>query len=415
MYNLKTVCVGISIDINEIKLIVSDNANNNFNLLYSTSIDNKSLYDEKQILDIKKLKHAIYELINDAQKYTELKIEKVLISFDDGIVKEFNINQIKTDFFTYKSPQKVFERINNAINVWNKNINSEILWWEVYSWIDEQTKQKIQTNEIVIGSRYLAKINVYTTNNLLVNQFINLINDLNIKVLNTTICSLNASVITNNEESIVLEIYNDYSQLLYLKNGILENKKHFSFSNNEFYKYVANQIDTNLIDSHKIKNLLNDNLNTFFENNINLAFSIGDNFLDSNYVKSTILTNLVNNYASEIIQILEKEISFKKINKFLILCKSKPLVNSLIDKLYKITNPPNQIIYSNNNLLLLDNKYYSLALGIIQFYRKHSIYKIDNSCVQPYYSNTYDKKIEIKLATMAINNNITKTVQKIIK
>ncbi len=417
MYNLKAVTVGISACPDEIKLVVSDNAGpQSFNLLYRTSVPNKQLYDASKVLRPDRLKAALAGLVGAAQKYTELKVDKVVLAFEE-LVHDYRVSQIKTDFFTYKSPQKVHERISKAIDAWNQaNQNGRVLCWEAVGWFDAHSRRRLAETEIAIGSKYMAKIDVYTSDHALVAGFADAVRGLNLKIAQIRPCVLNANQFASpGKRSAVLAIHDRISHLSVYAGGAPVARAALSFGQAGLREFVLNSLDKSMVAPEYGLRLLSGKIDTLIENNVNLVFRPGDAFDAGNYVKPAIVSALVAQYCAKAVAEVAAVVDLGELAQLHLVSDQQSLAKFLVAHVKKADRPPAAINLIKNDLMLVESKFYPLALSVRQYAKALERYRLADSCVQPYYSQEYDRRLEIKLTTMRINNNITKTIQKIIK
>lgn len=417
MYNLKNVFVGISLNDEKINLVVSDHTNNNFNLLYTTSMPNNNLYNKDQVLDSSELKKVILKMLIDTSNAIDLKIEKVILSFD-GLIHDFNIHKIKTNPFIYKKYSNTYNKVNEAINSWiNKTLNlSEpfnILSWSIDHWLDKDNNY-VNKSELKVGEKYWMKINVYTSNNALIQKVSSLIKSLNIEVLNVSLCCLNNEILSTENHELHIEIHEKTSHIIYFKNQIVFSQFNLNFGKLNLIEHIANKINSNLLDLQKIKCLVTSLFNTSEEKESNLIFSTNSKFLNANYLKKKEIDKLINEYSLNFVKNLENYININAIKKIKILSDSQVIsnyiLNSFISNWAKV-----DVDIVQNNFMLLDKEYYLTALSIMKYAKNQKLYGLIDSCVQTYYSPEYDQKMQAKFKAMTINTNITKMVQKFVK
>ncbi|WP_033159791.1 MPN316 family protein [Mycoplasmoides alvi] len=417
MYNLKTVSVAISLNEEKINLVVSDNTNGSFNLLYTNSVLNDNFYSNEKINNEEKFIEAIFNLLKNASDAIDLKITKIILSFD-GLINSFNIHKIKTGFFIYKSPEMIYSKINEAIDLWvNKTINlsenSKIISWKISNWVDINNQKVLDTN-LKNNSKYRAKINVYTTNSFLVDKVVKLIESLNVNVINVSLCCLNSTVLTKKQNELLIEIHENDSHVLLLSNGVIEHSINLNFSIKQLNEYIALKINNNLLNFSKIKEIISDILDYNDENESNLIFSRDSKFLKANYLKKKEISSLIKEYIYLLINHLNKTLDLTKFNNIFVMSDYQTISNHFVKCLNELNIANLQIFNVKNNFMLLDNEYYLTALSVIYFNQKQK-YKLFESCVEPYYSDVYDQKMQAKLKAMTINTNITQIVQKFIK
>ena len=115
MYNLKRVYVAATFNPDHFNIVLSENKNNSFHLIWSQSYPNEGLYDRKKVINSIKLKDKLKEVLGKASAYVGSKILKVLVSFEN-ILDDLSIRKITTNTMTFVNKwHLIYKQVNAYI------------------------------------------------------------------------------------------------------------------------------------------------------------------------------------------------------------------------------------------------------------------------------------------------------------
>lgn len=424
MYNLKEVYVALSIDLERINLVVSDNSNGEFNLLWSDTALNENFYNEELILKPQKLKKKIHELIQKASINIDLKIEKLIVTFD-SMIHDFKLKELQTDNFVFKSLDNLRKRMEDAVYSWNstKNLSDpqNTLWWQVSNLIDAHSKKPVTIDQLITGRIYRANIEFYSAQSKLINDFAEIIRSLELDVINVSICQLDFHSITNQKQKhIIVDMHSDCSHVLFFNNDKIVSKTTINYGENDIFDYISRNINQDIFPLQRVREVLESNMISDYKDSVNIVCKTGDRFLKMGYMSANQFFDLVNQSLMCFTKLINNEMKNlqhkfnTKFDKLVFYSKSKNIAKHITTN-KKTFDFDIEVSNLENNFFLLDDNYFLAALAIQRQVKINKKFLYSQSCTQPYYSSVFEKQAERNLATLALTNDITKLVQKIIK
>ena len=359
-------------DSNFVFLAFENKEGDNLNLIYENVIPIEGL-KEKRIVDLKifcnLIKENIY-LIEQKLNFTFKEIILIIDNFDCSIVtfsgyKKLNGSQLSKEDVTF-----IINFLKIQINETEKNkkilhiFNSKNLL---------DNKSTINLPIGLFGNFYSQELSFFLIN---INDYKNLKNifekcHLKIKKIISKNFIDGAFLIDNNlklETFFKIQLYKDYSQLIFFENSSLRFTQKFNFGTDIIIKDISKIVALNY---DKVKNILsNSSFTEKKEENemIEEKFFDGENFRK---IKKKLLIDIAFARITEISDL----IFFKNINIKSILKKEIPIFLEILDRsIYKSFQSSLRSSFSKNNLFKLSfldtytqEQYYNNAYKIVQY------------------------------------------------
>lgn len=424
MYNLKTVYAVISIDINNVNFLVSENANGSFNLIWSHSFKNDNFYNSEKIMSSHNFKAKIKETLIMASEYLGIKLKKVLVSFE-GIVDNLNIKPILTKEFTYVNKSLSQKRLNEYVDEFcatNPHLKTtNFLSWKIVNFIDENSKN-INLNNLEAGKKYRASLLLYTSDSNLVAQINGLIYSLGYEIMNTSLCQVNFHSILNpnSKNSLVIDIHKNKTHLLTFLNQSLIKSSTINFGENDIFDYIIKFSQNLAVNKTKVIEMVSTNIPNSEEQSINLVCQTSDEFLNMGFLSAKQISNLLEQSLSKLADFvnlecnkIKEEFDFK-INDIIIVSQIKNIRKKAF-RLKKFLEEPKEISVVKNSFLFLKDDFYLAAIAIVNQVKYNEQFKKSETCIETYYSENFDKRIDKKFASFSLSNDVNALIQKLIK
>ena len=359
-------------DSNFVFLAFENKEGDNLNLIYENVIPIEGL-KEKRIVDLKifcnLIKENIY-LIEQKLNFTFKEIILIIDNFDCSIVtfsgyKKLNGSQLSKEDVTF-----IINFLKIQINETEKNkkilhiFNSKNLL---------DNKSTINLPIGLFGNFYSQELSFFLIN---INDYKNLKNifekcHLKIKKIISKNFIDGAFLIDNNlklETFFKIQLYKDYSQLIFFENSSLRFTQKFNFGTDIIIKDISKIVALNY---DKVKNILsNSSFTEKKEENemIEEKFFDGENFRK---IKKKLLIDIAFARITEISDL----IFFKNINIKSLLKKEIPIFLEILDRsIYKSFQSSLRSSFSKNNLFKLSfldtytqEQYYNNAYKIVQY------------------------------------------------
>lgn len=424
MYNLKTVYAVISLDLNNVNFLISENANGSFNLIWSHSFKNDNFYNSEKILSSHNFKAKIKETLTMASEHLSIKIKKVLISFE-GIVDYLNIKPILTKEFTYVNKTLTQKRLNEYVDEFcatNSHLKTtNFLSWKLVNFVDVNSKN-INLNNLEAGKKYRASLVLYTSDSDLVAQINGLIYSLGYEIMSTSLCQVNFHSLlnSNSKNSLVIDIHKNKTHLLTFLNESLIKASTINFGESDIFDYITKYSQNLAVNKTKVIEMVSTNISNTEEQSINLVCQTGDEFLNMGFLSAKQISNLLEQSLSKLADFvnleckkIKEEFDFK-INQILIVSQIKNIRKKAF-KLKKFLEETKEISVAKNNFSFLKDEFYLAAIAIVNQVKYNIQFKKNETCIETYYSENFDRRIDKKFASFSLSNDVNSLIQKLIK
>ncbi|WP_027119489.1 MPN316 family protein [[Mycoplasma] testudinis] len=424
MYNLTKVYAAVSLTPKAFNIVVSENANDSFNLLWSDSFANEGYYDQNRILLATQFKSKIKEVLGRASDILSNKIVKVIVSFE-GLLDDLEIKAARTKPMTFVNKWNlIYKQINSfaneicATDQYLKNTN--VFSWKVLNFTYANSKQV--ATELEAGKNYVANVQIYSSRSDLVGEVNGIFYSLGYQILKNSCTELDFhSMIKNPEiDKMVIDIQENKTNFATYQNGALISLTSTKFGEKNILEYILNKSQSTNITLKQVKEMISNQLNNANCEPINLICKTNDEFLNMGFVNTAQLKNLILQALSPIADALNlerKRVGQKyqcNIQQVAVYAKTSAIA-SVAEKLTRLVDKNVDIFAYKNMFTFLEYQYFLTGLTIMRQVHEDHLNKSDESCIEVFYSETFNKKFDRNLAILNLTKDVTHLVQKIIK
>lgn len=424
MYNLKRVYVAATFNPDHFHIVLSENKNNSFHLIWSQSYPNEGLYDRKKVINSIKLKDKLKEVLGKASAYVGSKILKVLVSFEN-ILDDLSIRKITTNTMTFVNK---WHLIYKQVNAYTKQFckvdpylkQTNVFSWKVLNFIDTKNEQEVDSLEV--GHNYQANVQIYSSKNPLVDQINAIFYNTSYQVLNNSCpeLDLHSMLKQPKADKIVVNIQSEQTVFATYSNGALIHLSKTKFGENDVFAFVHEKSSATNISLPQIKNLVYNHLNQLNQKPINLVCKTNDQFLNMGFLSNQQLLSLIVQSLSQIADALNSECQ-KITKKFhcqieqIVVYSNCEIIALAAEELAKIMDEKLKISAYKNTMRFLRPIHFLTGLAIMRQVQEDNLLGREESCLEVFYSESFDKKFDRNLTFLSLSKDVSQIVQKIIK
>lgn len=304
------------------------------------------------IINLQSVLKIVKNLINDSTLFTGFKIESAYVSFDYNQIniKPFEMTNIKLPHGVFN--QLEWDSLKENITI-NQGANKYIYHVEYYQWaIDNQVYNTV--DQQVLGNKLDIKANMFQICKVLYNQYLNLFEKLNIKVVSLKPLVNDFTTLTKSSKPNHYEMFvyiNNKSMTLILTQGkkIIRSVTADDLGLESLCSSI--QKETNI--SADYAKIALDQIWAYYGsfNEIDLIQDIDSKSLNFSYIDASHANVIISNYVKLIVKFVEMNVDFLEKDQGFTIKKINYLnLNKLTAKLFNLIG-----IYAKRNHAIINN------------------------------------------------------------